>query len=378
LSTTKPSRADELRGWPFDTGIFSPEGFRTLSGARRVVPALLQRSPDPGQKWIELESRSEDGDVLRYPHLPGRDTIGELRSYAFVTLREETWPSPAKAAISTVELALAGVPVRTLALSSEVRALLPAEILEAGDRVDDSLRQDRGWREEVSIRLRRAAHQRYQYLAPGDADPAKVVVLLPQCVAGQAGHGLVTEVQQQVAVRAVPVVVVRSGHGTEPSSQAANPIPQVMAADLDRFLREHEAPYVTRFVPDAVYSPHHLIDLVQGLRHSGAQVARGGGRFGVDASGVLVERVAAVGECRSPGPRLVALWYSDAGVRGEAATDGYVIHGCSVVARTGAPPALGPGDTQGLVRHHDLPPQLGWARGRLAPSPTSLPSYFAR
>lgn len=318
------------------------------------------------------------------PHrLWGRDDIAALREAPFVRVQGTepdpdgspgTDPLPDRATLETVvALALSGVPVTGHGLPDSVRDRLDPDLLEVLDTVTPDTAADPDERELASLALRRRAWQRAGYRPPTDTPPA-VLVLLP---AGEHPAYL----EQDLAAQVTPGLSVR-----------ARPVADGEAAEqLVREEREQGAVYVTRMDPGLRYGPHHLVDLVHALSHSGARVAVSPRRF-VRWEGAWLEDVS--GGTEGPAEHGLpggSLWYAvDGAVEPGARGEGYAVHGCNAVPISGVPvsgePVSGV-ELAPLRMHAGTPRLLAWLdpdgpdpearRREPGPGLRVGPSYFA-
>lgn len=324
--------------------ILTPRGFRPrVNGPRHGV------SITPRRLW-------------------GRDAVAALREAPFVRVQGAD-PDPDGAILETVvALALSGVPVTGHGLPASVRDRLDPELLAVLDTVTPDTAAHPDERELASLALRRRAWQSAGYRPPTDVPPA-VLVLLPE---GEHCASL----ERDLAAQVTPGLSVRP----RPAADGA------AAEQLVREEREQGAVYVTRMDPGLRYGPHHLVDLVHALSHSGARVALSPRRF-VRWEGAWLEDVSGATEGPAehglPGG---SLWYAvDGPAEPVARGEGYAVHGCNAVpvGGQGAPE----GDLAPLRMHAGTPRLLAWLDadepdphgGRQQPDPGLRvgPSYFA-
>lgn len=347
---------------PVNTALYSPRGSGVASVRHGIGRAEPVASPHLAG---EPEPQDGGGPELR---VLGADAIRRLRGHRCVVVDEHTWGTPYAAATVVIELCCAGVTVLTRGLSATVRSMVAPEVLAVADDVSEQAVLDPSRREALSIAVRRRAHRVYGFQAPGDDSFPTISVLVPATELEQAQPLL-----DQVAAQSWPQVQVHQVH--------ADADPQAV---LDEVI-EAGAVYVSRMTPGIAYGPHHLEDLVQALRHSGAALAVSPTRFTHEPqAGVLLEHPGLILEDAGPPqdrtmadslPPGLALWYAVDGTDGPPTGPSYHVHGCSAVLLP---------TQQHLTRatvhmvHRRHPAQLEWFRpSRAEPTRPSHRSYFA-
>ncbi len=333
-----------------NTSLATPAGYRlpTVPAKPRLVDNKAAHAQD-----------GEDGGMR--PHvLLGRGELTALR-HALVVLNAPTWHNPLDAAGAVARLSCVGATVVTGQLAQSVRALLPADLVRLCDVLDIATSVSPDQHEDLSISVRRSAHRSFGHNPSGDHHLPSVAVLIDPSPRSTAR--LETEFARQENVE---VSIVRAKDWTEGSGRPDGTV-------------NDDALYVADTRPDVTYGPHHLEDLIQALRHSGADLAFSPDRFEHQPDqGVLLEDAAGPSETflpsgAAPG-RGTSLRYTSAGsVRPRLS---YAVHGCqSIVLPIGANP-IGP-RTDGRVRR-TMPPQLAWATDVLSGGADPAPSYISR
>lgn len=249
-------------------------------------------------------------------------------------------------------LALAGVPVTGDGLATSVRERLDPGLLDLLDRVEPATVADPGGRELLSLALRRRARELAGH-PPAEEQPAVAVLLAD----GELPATLAADLEAQTWG-----AVVRC------------PTPREDAAEVLGGARARGALYCTRMSADLRYGPHHLADLVEALRHSGARVAHSPLRFRPWHAGTWLEDDAGVEGPASGGLPDASLWYAVDGPRvPDAQGDGYAVHGGGAVPVsevTGGPAVA-------LRLHRDTPVVLDWlpeSLGRAAAGTSTTPA----
>lgn len=341
---------------PTNTAIFAPRGFRPV-----VPDAARMAEVTAGSVW-------GSGDVARLR------TAGLVRVLPAAPLPPDGGPPPAglgnapgtalrpdDLALRTVLwLALAGVPVTSEGLDTAVRERLDPHLLELMDGVRPASVADAVARELLSLQLRRRARALVGH-HPAEA-AAVVAVLLP-------GGGLPPGLRHDLEAQTWPAVVRCPVQEDESAADT-----------LDR-ARQDGALYCTRMDPGLRYGPHHLADLVDALRHSGARVAHSPLRFRPWREGSWLEdELRGVEGPAAEGLPGGSLWYAVDGTEAPAGRDGYAVHGSNAV------PAAAPaqGRAVALRLHAGRPALLDWLPEDVAQAPAGQashdpapPSYFA-
>lgn len=255
-------------------------------GMVRVQPPVSAGTQGPG----------DDPEVSS----PAHPLPGSVLDADELTLRTVFW------------LALAGVPVTGEGLPASVRERLDPSLLDLLDHVHTDAVADQGERELLSLALRRRARAVTAIGARPECRP--VVVLLP------------TEDEQP------PTLLEDLARQSWPSVVrcAASDVEQ--AHELVAEARRQGALYCTRLRTDVRYGPHHLADLVDALRHSGAAVAYSPLRFRPWREGHWLESDPLAVECSALGGLDGgSLWYAEEGALGPADARGYAVHGANAV-----------------------------------------------
>lgn len=376
---TESSRdAGGLIPW-INTAVCSPRGFAPVARSGYAVGRVRMR---PTTQDMAEQVPPDQNGAWFVPRLLGRDDITALRTAPCVLLETGSWPSTLQAAVAVASLSCAGVPVVTTGLPAPVREHVDPDLLRACDMVTSESTRGPGTQEALSIILRRLAHRAYGFSPPGDAQPPRISVVLGTDTSETAR--LVQELSQQTGVTVHLHLVGAHDGGSAPSEPPQTVTSTtVTPAELGEDIERVGSVYLTHVHPGVSYGPHHLEDLVQALRHSGAALAHSPLRFHYQPThGIVLEHADEPTETPSPpvgGVRAAAtsLWYrSDGPTAPSASGTAYATHGCSAVVLEGGPGA----DLHysGVV-HRDRPPQLDWfhpAPGA-ATETTPAPSYFA-
>lgn len=334
-----------------DPSLLSPRGF-------------LPRVPDPhrvltvpaGAVWGTggLEALREAALVRvgePEPPRPADDTPGTEEDTPEVVLGRAL--APADLALQTVlSLSLAGVLVEGAHLLEPVRRRLDPGLMDLLDRATPSTAQDAAAREELSLLLRRRAWA----VAGYPRGEAAVLVLLPEDCPPQ--------LRQDLDRQTWPTrVEVPAGTGRDAHEAFAR-------------AREDGAVYCCRLVPGLRYGPHHLADLVHGLRHSGAAAARSPVRYWPWGEGQWLEDDTAALEQEAVHTLAGgSLWYAADGPE-EPGSGGYAVSGVNAVPDPDAGGDAGhapPAAPWRLLT--DVPPLLGWL-GADPPRPAGLPPGY--
>lgn len=333
-----------------NTSLATPAGYRLPAVATK--PRQIDNSAAPAQDVA-------DGGVSHHVLL-GRGELSELR-HALVVLNDSTWYRPLDAAVAVARLSCAGATVVTGQLVPSVRELLPVDLVRLCDVLNVATNVAPDQHEDLSISVRRSAHRSFGYNPSGDQHLPSVAVFIDPT--SHSAARLETEFARQENVK---VSIVRAKDWTEGFGRPSEP------AD--------DALYVADTRPDVTYGPHHLEDLIQALRHSGADLAFSPDRFEHQPDqGVLLEDVAGPSETllpiRAGSPyQGNSLRYRSAGSAEPRLS--YAVHGCqSIVLPVGANP-IGR-RTHGRVRR-TRPPQLAWADDVLVDGAEPAPSYISR
>lgn len=346
---------------PTNTAIFSGRGFLprlpdpasvvdVVAGSVRGVDDLARVRTAGLVRIIEPDTPSTPADDTTRAGLGGKDgrspagAFGRALAADDLVVRTVLW------------LALAGVPMTSEGLADRVRRRLDHDLMRVLDQVDAATVSDPGRRELLSMALRRRA----RLLVPHPVAPVEpaVAVLLPEDLPPNLAHDL--DAQTWGAVIRCPAR------------------PGVAAASALDAARREGAVYCTRMDASLRYSPHHLDDLVDALRHSGTPVAHSPLRFRPWGPGAWLEDdAAAVEGAADSGLPDGSLWYAEDGPEPPAApVRGYAMHGAGAV-----PAEPFEADTPAALRlHRDLPAVLGWlpVSLRSTVSQTAVPrSYFA-
>ena len=364
-----------MKAVPSSISVFSPHGFLphvrdadvvaevaggsvwgTDDVARLRAAGLVRvRLPEDGERTVLSGPRvSPEASARKHPGAESpessRTTLGARLGAEDLTLRTLLW------------LSLAGVPVAGPELPEGVRGRLDPDLLALLDRVGPATVSDPGARELLSLALRRRARELAGH-PPADLHPP-VAVLLP---VDELSSALAADLEAQTwtAVVCCPVV---DGEATEALAQARE------AA---------EALYCTRMGPGLRYGPHHLADLVEALRHSGAKVAHSPARFRPWRDGAWLEDDTAGIEGPAPGGLPDgSLWYAVDGPEPPVAPqDGYAVHGAGAVPAPGAEADLDDGRAVALRLHSGTPTVLDWLTAeepRTAPVRSTPESYFVK
>lgn len=333
-----------------NTSLATPAGYRAPA-----VPATVRRINGPA-------ATASDEPAARAPDLvlQGRSELADLR-HALVVLDHETWPTPFEAAAAVARLSCVGTIVVTHELPPSVRELLPKALLHLGDIVDPATSVSGAHHEDLSINLRRVAHRHFGHHPFADQSAPTVTVLIDPS-SGSAAR-LEAEFARQQNVTASIVRTLDPEGFVDRGDETAQEGPTYLAD--------------TR--PDVTYGPHHLEDLVQAIRHSGAEYAFSPDRFehqpdqGVflEDAAVPLETALSLGDAPGSG---TSLWYRSAGAQRPRL--GYAVHGCQSVV-LGADPHTCGQRRHGRVRR-SLPPQISWVADLVAGPASPAPSYIAR
>ncbi len=344
-----------------NTALYSPRGSGlavTRHGVGRAAPAVRPRLTDSAV--LEVDGGPD-------PRVLGADAIRSLRAHRCVVVDAHSWGTPYRAATVAIELCCAGVAVLTRCLPGVVRSMVAPELLDVADDVSEQAVLDPARREAMSIAVRQRAHRSYGFQAPGDdAFPTISVVVAAELEDTQP-------VLDQVAAQSWPAVQV---HEVDTDQDPRALGDQVLEAG---------AVYVARMAPGIAYGPHHLEDLVQALRHSGAAAAVSPPRFthepqaavllerpGLVLEGTALPRDQTTADSTAAG---LALWYAEDGTDGPPAGPSYQTHGCSAVLLP-TPQHLDKASVHAV--HRRLPAQLSWfRRSRAQPTRPTHQSYFA-
>lgn len=342
---------------PTNTAIFSGRGFlpyvRDPRGVRDVVAGSVWGSDDVAQlrqaSWVRVLPPGTVQGVPQRRSLPDRpDSRGTAAERPYgaaldvddLVLRTVLW------------LALAGVPVSTEGVAPPVRDRIDPELLALLDRVGPAEVADPGERELLSLALRRRARMLlgHHFGHPSGA----VVVLLPE---GELPATLAADLSAQSWTE----VVRRQASGEDADQTVASAC-------------REGALYCTRMDAGLRYGPHHLADLVDALRHSGARVAHSPLRFRPWRGGAWLEDAAvAVEGSAGGGIREGSLWYAADGPVVPRSADGYAVHGTGAV-----PVADGSGRAPAPLRlHPGTPAVLDWLGSVAGDGEPLPPSYFA-
>lgn len=350
-----------------NTAVYSPRGFAGVRDRAGTGTVSAHSSPSASSSAEPTEGGVGEAVV-------GVDVIRALRAHRCLRVDEASFSTPYAVASVVASLCCAGVAVLTRELSPLVRLLVDSELLWLADDVTEPGPTDPRVREATSIAVRRQGHRAYGFPAPAHHEAPGVSVLVP--ADGPGGDSLIAQARAQ----SWPTVHVHLV-GAAPDS------------GLDEQIAATGSVYLTRMVLGVTYGPHHVEDLVQSLRHSGAPWAQSPQRFGWDAQtglvlespGVVIEGSAVQGTAvdqtgRGAGAQGLpgtALWYAEDGADGRLAGPAYLGHGGNAVAMSpGWPSSAGP-----LVTnvHRDHPAQLAWFDPPPAQSPRAVhASYFAR
>lgn len=339
---------------PTNTAIFSGRGFRPYvrdPGAVMDVAAGSVWGADEVDRlrqasWVRVLPPAEARDAPQQPpsERPVNREAASERPYGGALAPEDL-------VLRTVLwLALAGVPVSTEGVAPAVRHRLDPDLLALLDRVDPAAVADPGERELLSLALRRRARlllgHHFDHL------PRTVVVLLPD---GELPAALAADLAAQTWTE-----VVRCQTSGEDAAQA------VASA-------YHEgALYCTRMGAGLRYGPHHLADLIEALRYSGARVAHSPLRFRPWRGGAWLEDAAVEGSAAG-GMTDGSLWYAVDGPAAPASAEGYAVHGAGAVPVSdvdGGPPTP-------LRLHPGTPTVLNWVGPVAGDGELRPPSYFA-
>lgn len=235
---------------------------------------------------------------------------------------------------SALMLAMAAVPVEGTSLTAGARSLLDPDLVRLLDLITPAAVSDLAVREEMSLQLCRKAWSLAGY--PRGTKEA-VMVLIPE----NPPPLLVSDLEHQTWQTQL--------RGFDPSVRDD----RRLAAGFDAALQS--STYVTRLDSSLRYGPHHLADLVHGLRHSGAAVAHSPARFWPWGRDTWLEDEKGAENYADGGLTGGSLWYASDGLatpRGE----GYAIHGGNAVPYRAPPP---PHLTAWRL-HLQLPRALNW------------------
>ncbi|OLT17782.1 hypothetical protein BJF80_00115 [Serinicoccus sp. CUA-874] len=343
---------------PVNQAIFSPRGFRPHLRDTRLVAQVeagtvwgaddLARLRPSGMVRVRPPGTEPDPGAAGTTQDAARTGHGAGLSPEELTVRTVFW------------LTLAGVPVAGEGLPDAVRDDLDPILVGLLDRVHPEGVTDLGERELLSLALRRRARA-LTTRGSTDVSPA-VLVLLPD------EDDLPATLLEDLARQSWPSVV--SCHVSDPGR----------ADELAIEARGRGTLYCTRLSTDLRYGPHHLADLVDALRHSGAAVAHSPMRFRPWRHGTWLEDDQLTVECTATeGLEGGSLWYAEDGASAPTNTEGYAVHGCNA---TPAAPTAG-SRAVALRIHRATPAALDWVTSgpvtpdadEFAPTP---PSYFQR